>query len=110
MIIPGRRRSHEGILMKRRILAAVAACAAGLAGLVGVAPQAQAATAVTFTPRTVTSPHETQYVVALGSVQLSMTATQTAYVYSTLRVNNASNTTLADNEVRCAGPGGWTKN
>jgi len=96
--------------MKRRILAAVAACAAGLAVLVGVVPQAQAATSVTFTPRTVTSPHDTQYVAALGSVELSMTATQTAYVYSTLRVNNASNTTLADNEVRCAGPGGWTKN
>ncbi|MFG1647959.1 hypothetical protein ACGFMK_47370 [Amycolatopsis sp. NPDC049252] len=93
--------------MKRRILAAVVA---GLAVLVSAAPPAQAATSATFTPRTVTSPHDTQYVAALGSVELPMTATQTAYVYSTLRVNNASNTTLADNEVRCAGPGGWTKN
>ncbi|MFJ1758946.1 hypothetical protein ACIOD2_01435 [Amycolatopsis sp. NPDC088138] len=56
-----------------------------------------------------TSPHTPQNVTSLGSVQLVMAATQTAYVYSTLRVNTASNTTLADNEVRCAGPGGWTK-
>ncbi|VVJ18601.1 Uncharacterised protein [Amycolatopsis camponoti] len=96
--------------MKRRIFAAALACAATVAGLVGAAPAAQAATSVTFTPRTVTSPHETQYVAALGSVQLAMTAGQTAYVYSTLRANNASNTTLIDNEVRCVSTSGWTKN
>ncbi|WP_284746285.1 hypothetical protein [Amycolatopsis sp. RTGN1] len=96
--------------MKRRIFAAAVACAATFAGLLGTAGAAQAATSVTFTPRTVTSPHDQQYVAALGSVQLSMTATQTAYVYSTLRANNASNTTLIDNEVRCSSTSGWTKN
>ena len=96
--------------MKRRIFAAAVACAVTVAGLLGTAGAAQAATSVTFAPRTVTSPHDHQYVAALGSVQLSMTATQTAYVYSTLRANNASNTTLIDNEVRCASTSGWTKN
>lgn len=96
--------------MKRRIFAAAVACAAAFAGVLGAAPAAQAATSATFTPRTVTSPHDHQYVAELGSVQLSMTATKTAYVYSTLRVNNASNTTLIDNEVRCSSTSGWTKN
>ncbi|MEU8634056.1 hypothetical protein AB0C38_17920 [Amycolatopsis sp. NPDC048633] len=96
--------------MKRRIFAAAVACAATFAGLLGTAGAAQAATSVTFTPRTVTSPHDHQYVAALGSVQLAMTAGQTAYVYSTLRANKASNTTLIDNEVRCSSTSGWTKN
>ncbi|WP_410673899.1 hypothetical protein [Amycolatopsis sp. cmx-4-68] len=96
--------------MKRRIFAAAVAGTATFAALLGAAPAAQAATSATFTPRTVTSPHDYQYVAELGSVQLSMTATQTAYVYSTLRVNNASNTTLIDNEVRCSSTSGWTKN
>ncbi|MEV4150879.1 hypothetical protein AB0J40_45010 [Amycolatopsis sp. NPDC049691] len=96
--------------MKRRIFAAAVACAATAAGLLGAAPAAQAATSVTFAPRTVTQPHDNQYVAPLGSVQLTMTATQTAYVYSTLRVNNASNTTLIDNEVRCSSTSGWSKN
>jgi len=44
MIIPGRRHSHEGISMKRRIFAAAVACAAAFGGLLAAAPAAQAAT------------------------------------------------------------------
>lgn len=78
--------------------------------LAGMQPAA-AATSVTFVPRTVSAPPGGVHnVVALGSVSLAFTASQTAYVVSVLRANSASYRILVDNEVRCIGPGGWTKN
>lgn len=97
--------------MKRWSTALAAACLACSAAVLGTTGTATAATSVTFTPRSVTSPPGgTQNVLPLGSVQLSVTATQTAYVHSTFRVNNASQRTLIDNEVRCASTSGWSKN
>ncbi|CAL9439281.1 hypothetical protein SUDANB95_02196 [Actinosynnema sp. ALI-1.44] len=94
--------------MRRLLTTLAAAC---LAGTALVATAGPAAAAVTFPAREVKAPPGgTQSVIQLGSVPLTMTATQTAYVYSTLRVNNASARTLIDNEVRCTGPNGWKKN
>lgn len=39
-----------------------------------------------------------------------MTATQTAYVVSKMRVDGATIRSLFDNEVVCRGPGGWSEN
>lgn len=85
------------------------------ASLLVVTP-AQAATSVTFTPRTILAPglpsedEVDQNVTPVGSVSLDMTATQTAYVVSKMRVNDATIRSLFDNEVVCRGPGGWTGN
>ncbi|MEV8443932.1 hypothetical protein AB0425_41715 [Actinosynnema sp. NPDC051121] len=100
--------------MTVRSLAATAVLALS-AGLLVVTP-AQAATSVTFTPRTILaprlpSPYEVdQNVTPVGSVSLDMTATQTAYVVSKMRVNGATIRSLFDNEVVCRGPGGWSGN
>jgi hypothetical protein len=80
-----------------------------------VAVPAQAATSVTFTPQTMSLPKlpdsgVVQSVTPVGSISLNMTATQTAYVVSKMRVNNATIRSLFDNEVVCRGPGGWSKN
>ncbi|MCP3798444.1 hypothetical protein NLX83_04140 [Allokutzneria sp. A3M-2-11 16] len=84
-----------------------------------VAPEAIANTAthVEFTPQSVLAPKVPdrepgqpvkfdQEVKALGSVQLEMSATQTAYVRSVMRGNSATYRSLFDNEVRCTWPGG----
>ncbi len=96
--------------MKRMALGAICATLACLTVLV-VPSSASAATSVTFTPQRVTGPPPPETgidhnVVALGSVQLAMTADQTAYVVSALRANSATVRTLVDNEVRCTWPGG----
>jgi hypothetical protein len=94
---------------------AAAAVLALTAGLVVVTP-AQAATSVTFTPRTILAPglpapdEVDANVTPVGTVSLDMTATQTAYVVSKMRVNDATIRSLFDNEVVCRGPGGWSKN
>ncbi|WP_309114230.1 hypothetical protein [Saccharothrix sp.] len=92
----------------KRLITALTAAALTCTALVATA--GTAAASVSFTPREVkVPPGGVHSVIALGSVSLAMTATQTAYVYSTLRVNNASYRTLIDNEVRCTGPS-WHKN
>ncbi|WET81691.1 helix-turn-helix transcriptional regulator [Amycolatopsis sp. QT-25] len=45
-------------------------------------------------------------VVALGSVELEMSTTQTAYVVSVMRASSATYRSLFENEVRCRWPGG----
>ncbi|MEJ2852214.1 MULTISPECIES: helix-turn-helix domain-containing protein [unclassified Saccharothrix] len=45
-------------------------------------------------------------VVALGSVELEMSTTQTAYVVSVMRASSATHRSQFDNEVRCRWPGG----
>ncbi|TDQ00371.1 hypothetical protein [Labedaea rhizosphaerae] len=99
--------------MNVRSLAAAAVLAL-TAGLLVTTP-AQAATSVTFTPQTILAPMlpkegVDQNVTPVGSVSLDMTATQTAYVVSKMRVNDATVRSLFDNEVVCHGPGGWSKN
>jgi hypothetical protein len=85
------------------------------AGLLGATP-AQAETFFTFTPQTILAPGlpkgggVDQNVTPVGHISLDMTATQTAYVVSKMRVNNATIRSLFDNEVVCQGPGGWSKN
>ncbi|MBE1573466.1 hypothetical protein ACFORH_14045 [Amycolatopsis roodepoortensis] len=91
----------------------------GAVVLVVLAPAATAsdATYVKFTPQPVLAPKvpETkpgepvkfdQEVKKLGSVELKMSATQTAYVRSVMRANSATYRSLFDNEVRCTWPGG----
>ncbi|PZF83913.1 hypothetical protein [Jiangella anatolica] len=103
--------------MNVRTLAAasVLALAAGLLQPVA----AQAATFVSFTPRTILAPGlpteeegggVDQNVTPVGTISLTMTASQTAYVVAKMRVNNATIRSLFDNEVVCSGPGGWTEN
>jgi hypothetical protein len=96
-----------------RSLAATAVVA--LTAVLLVATPAQAATSATFTPQTISVPKlpakgVVHSVTPVGTVSLDMTATQTAYVVSKMRVNNATIRSLFDNEVVCQGPGGWTKN
>ncbi len=95
----------------RKVLSLIAAMTMAL--VVVHVPQASAATSVTFTPQTVLGPgiprdgsKSEQNVVALGSVTLNMTSTQTAYVVSVMRVNNATIRTLFDNEIVCKWAGG----
>lgn len=100
--------------MKRQALYATLA-AVVVAGALAVTSPATAATSVTFTPQTVLGPGVPptgydQNVVPLGSISLAMTATQTAYVVSIMRVNAATIRTLFDNEVVCRGPNGWSQN
>lgn len=79
--------------------------------VVAVSPAA-AATSVTFQPRSVLGPgiprdgSSDQNVVALGSISLDMSSTQTAYVVSVMRVNSATIRTLFDNEIVCKWAGG----
>ncbi|MGH3655727.1 MAG: hypothetical protein ACRDUA_03620, partial [Micromonosporaceae bacterium] len=100
--------------MRVRTISATIAFALLVAALAGASSPAVAATSVTFTPRTVLGPgvpHDggtDQNVVALGTISLTMTSTQTAYVVSVMRVNSATIRTLFDNEVVCKGPGGWS--
>lgn len=74
---------------------------------------ASAATSVTFAAQTLGAAKAIDAghrVTALGTVSWNFTATQTAYVVSVGRVNSATWRILFDNEVRCVGPNGWTKN
>ena len=96
--------------MKRIMLVAICAMMACLTTLT-VSTSAFAATSVTFKPQRITGPPPPESgidhnVVALGTVQLAMTADQTAYVVSSLRANAATVVTMVDNEVRCTWPGG----
>ncbi|MFS8101203.1 hypothetical protein LFM09_29175 [Lentzea alba] len=95
----------------RKALSLVAA--ATMAMLALNAPAASAATSVTFQPQSVLGPgvpkdgsKTDQNVVALGSVTLDVTATQTAHVSAVMRVNNATIRTLFDNEIVCKWVGG----
>lgn len=99
--------------MDLRSLAATAALA--LATCLVVATPARAETSVTFTPQTISVPKlpaagVVHSVTPVGTVSLDMTATQTAYVVSKMRVNGATIRSLFDNEVVCHEPGGWSKN
>lgn len=72
-------------------------------------------TTIDLVPQTVLAPGVPltgfdQNVVALGSVSLPMTATQTAYVVGTMRVSSATIRSLFDDEVVCTGPSGWRQN
>ncbi|SDU47313.1 hypothetical protein [Jiangella alkaliphila] len=80
---------------------------------------AHAATSVTFTPRTILAPGlptaeegggVDQNVTPVGTISLTMTASQSAYVVSKMRVNSATIRSLFDNEVVCSGRGAWSKN
>lgn len=80
------------------------------AALVGITTPAGAATSTTFGPVAITNVpsldlkiHKVQ---AMGRIEASVTAGQTAYVYSTLRAYNSAHVNLVDNEVRCSGAGG----
>jgi hypothetical protein len=77
--------------------------------LVGVATPATAATSITFGPQVITgipaANLKMQKVQALGQIEASVTAGQTAYVYSTLRAYDSAHVNLVDNEVRCSGAG-----
>ncbi len=68
---------------------------------------AHAATSATFTPRTILAPGlptaeegggVDQNVTPVGTISLTMTASQSAYVVSTMRVNSATIRSLFDNE------------
>ncbi|ONI81437.1 hypothetical protein ALI144C_19060 [Actinosynnema sp. ALI-1.44] len=70
-----------------------------------------------FTPRAIRAPRmptaapggswkSDHDVVPLGSVELAMSATQTAYVVSVMRASSATDRSLFGNEVRCRWPGG----
>jgi hypothetical protein len=94
--------------------AAVLAAASMVAG--GTAIEAQAATSAksaTFGPTVITDvprdPEDdapaTQKVVPLGTIETSLQAGKTAYVYSTVTASNAADVNLIDNEVRCSGAG-----
>jgi hypothetical protein len=94
--------------------AAVLAAASMVAG--GTAIEAQAATSAksaTFGPTVITDvprdPEDdapaTQKVVPLGTIETSLQAGKTAYVYSTVTAYNAADVNLIDNEVRCSGAG-----
>jgi hypothetical protein len=96
--------------MRVRTISAAVAGVALLAGALAGASVAAAATSVTITPRTVLGSAGEQNVVPLGTISLSMTSTQTAYVVSVMRVNSATIRTLFDNEIVCKGPNGWSKN
>ncbi|KJK39467.1 hypothetical protein UK23_40800 [Lentzea aerocolonigenes] len=87
--------------------------AAAVAMLALAAPTASAATSVSFTPQSVLGPgvprdgsRTDQNVVALGTVTLDLTATQSAQVVSVMRVNSATVRTLFDNEIVCSWAGG----
>lgn len=95
-------------------------CAAVLAAVTVVAGgttiEAQAATSAksdSFGPTVITdvpkAPDEgqdaTQKVVPLGTIETTLAAGKTAYVYSTVTANNADHVNLIDNEVRCSGAG-----
>ncbi|WP_158634153.1 helix-turn-helix transcriptional regulator [Amycolatopsis sp. WAC 04169] len=85
--------------------------------LVPAAAPADAVVRYDFAPRRILAPrmpkalpggswkpdHE---VVALGSVELEMSTTQTAHVVSVMRASSATHRSLFDNEVRCRWPGG----
>ncbi|PSL52858.1 hypothetical protein B0I31_111145 [Saccharothrix carnea] len=98
--------------MNVRSLAATAVLA--LTASMLAATPAQAETFDTFTPQTISVPKQVQPVVhsvtPVGTIWLDMTATQTAYVVSKMRVNDATIRSLFDNEIVCQGPGGWSKN
>jgi hypothetical protein len=70
---------------------------------------AQAATSATFGPTRITgipAPETRNHkVVLLRTIQVAMTAGQTAYIYASMRAYQASHVTLVDNEVRCSGAG-----
>lgn len=96
--------------------AAVFAAAAVVAG--GTTVEAQAATSAksaTFGPTVITDVPKapdiekgekaTQKVVPLGTIETSLPAGKTAYVYSTVTAYNAADVNLIDNEVRCSGAG-----
>jgi hypothetical protein len=95
--------------------AAVLAVTAVVAG--GTATAADAATSAksaTFGPAVITdvpaAPDEenepaTQKVVPLATIDTSLEAGKTAYVYSTLTAFDADHVNLIDNEVRCSGAG-----
>lgn len=94
----------------RKALALVAAMTMALVAV--NAPAASAATTVAFEPQTVLGPGiprdgtSDQNVVALGSVTLDMSATQTAQVVAVMRVNDATIRSLFDNEIVCKWVGG----
>lgn len=86
-----------------------AVCAITAATLVGVAAPASAATSITFGPQVITgvppASQKIHKVQTLGQIEATVTAGQTAYVYSTLRANNSAHVNMVDNEVRCSGAG-----
>jgi hypothetical protein len=99
-----------------RRCAAVLAVATVAAG--GTTFDAQAATAgktASFGPTVITDVPKApdtekgekpiQKVVPLGTIETSLPAGKTAYVYSTVTANNADHVNLIDNEVRCSGAG-----
>jgi hypothetical protein len=94
-----------------RRCAAVLAAVTVVAG--GTAFEAQAATSAksaSFGPTVITDIPKSgdppiQKVVPLGTIETTLQAGKTAYVYSTVTANNADHVNLIDNEVLCSGAG-----
>jgi hypothetical protein len=97
----------------QRCAAALAIAAVVSGGTAAVANAATSAKSDTFGPAVITdvpaAPEEgqpaIQKVVPLATIDTSLQAGKTAYVYSTLTAYDADHVNLIDNEVRCSGAG-----
>ncbi|WP_255947944.1 hypothetical protein [Streptomyces odontomachi] len=97
----------------RRLVASTTVALTALVGVLAGAGSVAAATSQDFGPTVITGipaappvgTPATQKVVPLATVTTSLTAGQTAYVYSQLRAYAADQVNLVDNEVRCSGAG-----
>lgn len=97
----------------RRLVASTTVALTALVGVLAGAGSVAAATSQDFGPTVITGipaappvgTPATQKVVPLATVTTSLTAGQTAYVYSELRAYAADQVNLVDNEVRCSGAG-----
>ena len=97
----------------RNAATAVLVVLAGFGGAVADAAPAGASTAQDFGPIVVTGvpaappvgTPASQKIVPLATIDTSLTAGSTAYVYSTLKAYDADQVNLIDNEVRCSGAG-----
>lgn len=97
----------------RRLVASTTVAVTALVGVLADAGSVTAATSQDFGPTVITDipaappvgTPASQKVVPLATVTHSLTAGQTAYVYSELRAYDADQANLVDNEVRCSGAG-----
>ncbi|NGN63625.1 hypothetical protein G5C51_06850 [Streptomyces sp. A7024] len=97
----------------RRLVVASTAALAAFAGVLMGTGTADAATSQDFGPTVImdipkappVGTPATQKVVPMATISTTVTAGQTAYVYSELRAYAADQVNLVDNEVRCSGAG-----
>jgi hypothetical protein len=114
---PGRfrysKRWGEPVKLFHRCAAVLAAAAVVAGGTVVEAQAAPSAKSASFGPAVITdvpkdpegSDPAIQKVVPLGTIETSLQAGKTAYVYSTVTAYDAADVNLIDNEVRCSGAG-----